>query len=198
MLGLVEGHAVVSIHTGSRGLGYQICEDHLRKMVKAAERYLASVRAQLGPILCGGCLWHTAGASDYEQVAELLARVDEAAELGAAKAGLITYRIDREGCEIMTLDSLFPGRGIGGALIEAVKDIAERKGCRRLWLVTTNDNLHALRFYQRKGFTLAALRTNVMEETRKRKPVPLLGFDGIPIRDEIELEMMLDQREDPS
>ena len=121
-----------------------------------------------------------------------------AAELGAAKAGLITYRIDREGCEIMTLDSLFPGRGIGGALTEAVKDIAERKGCRRLWLVTTNDNLHALRFYQRKGFTLAALRTNVMEETRKRKPVPLLGFDGIPIRDEIELEMMLDRRKDPS
>ena len=121
-----------------------------------------------------------------------------AAELGAVKAGLVTYRIDGEGCEIMTLDSLFPGRGIGGGLIAAVKNAAKENGCRRLWLVTTNDNLHALRFCQRKGFMLAALRTNVMEETRKRKPVPLLGYDGIPIRDEIELEMMLDQREDPS
>jgi hypothetical protein len=59
-------------------------------------------------------------------------------------------------------------------------------------VVTTNDNLTALRFYQRKGFVLAALRPNAMKETRKRKPVPLLGGDGIPIRDEIELERILD------
>ena len=57
--------------------------------------------------------------------------------------------------------------------------------------MTTNDNLHALRFYQRKGFTLAGLRPNALAQTRKQKPVPLLGADGIPIRDEIELEMIL-------
>jgi ribosomal protein S18 acetylase RimI-like enzyme len=78
-------------------------------------------------------------------------------------------------------------------LIEAVKGAAEDAGCRRLRVVTTNDNLHALRFYQRKGFILTALRPNALEETRKRKPVPLLGEDGIPIRDEIEFEMPLDQ-----
>jgi GNAT superfamily N-acetyltransferase len=114
------------------------------------------------------------------------------AETGIEKAGLITYAIAGEGCEIMTLDSLSPGRGIGGALIEAVKDAARRAGCRRLSVVTTNDNLHALRFYQRNGFTLAALRPNALAETRKRKPIPLLGEDGIPIRDEIELELMLE------
>jgi ribosomal protein S18 acetylase RimI-like enzyme len=115
------------------------------------------------------------------------------AEIGTEKAGLTTYRIEGECCEIMTLNSLFPGRGIGGALIEAVKGAAEDAGCRRLRVVTTNDNLHALRFYQRKGFILTALRPNALEETRKRKPVPLLGEDGIPIRDEIEFEMPLDQ-----
>ena len=95
----------------------------------------------------------------------------------------------------MTLDSLFPGRGIGGALIEAVQTAVSRAGCRRLSVVTTNDNLHALRFYQRRGFVLSALRPNAIEATRKRKPVPLLGDDEIPIRDEIELEMMLDRKE---
>ena len=114
------------------------------------------------------------------------------AEIGAEKAGLITYTITGEGCEITTLDSLSPGRGIGGALITAVKDAARRTGCRRLRVVTTNDNLHALRFYQRKGFILIALRPNAIEDSRKRKPIPLVGENGIPIRDEIELEMMLE------
>jgi len=117
------------------------------------------------------------------------------AETGPAKAGAITYRIDGRECEIMTLDSLFPGRGIGAAMIKAVQTAVSRAGCRRLSVVTTNDNLHALRFYQRRGFVLSALRPNAIEATRKRKPVPLLGDDGIPIRDEIELEMMLDRKE---
>jgi GNAT superfamily N-acetyltransferase len=113
------------------------------------------------------------------------------AEIGLEKAGLITYSVAGGNCEIVTLDSLVPGKGIGGALIEAVKNAAGHSGCRRLFVVTTNDNLHALGFYQRKGFTLAALRPNAMEETRKLKPVPELGSDGIPIRDELELEMAL-------
>jgi GNAT superfamily N-acetyltransferase len=115
------------------------------------------------------------------------------AETGPVKSGAITYRLDGRECEIMTLDSLFPGRGIGGALIGAVQIAASRAGCRRLTVVTTNDNLHAIRFYQRKGFVLSALRANAIEESRKRKPIPLLGDDGIPIRDEIELEMILDR-----
>jgi GNAT superfamily N-acetyltransferase len=114
------------------------------------------------------------------------------AEAGTVKTGLITYSIAGEGCEIVTLDSLEREKGIGGALIEAVKNAARRSGCRRLWVVTTNDNLHALRFYQREGFTLAALRPNVMDAARKLKPIPPLGQDGIPIRDEIELEMTLE------
>jgi ribosomal protein S18 acetylase RimI-like enzyme len=58
-------------------------------------------------------------------------------------------------------------------------------------VTTTNDNLNALRFYQKHGFVLAALRPNALEKTRKLKPIPALGENGIPIRDEIELEMIL-------
>ncbi len=116
------------------------------------------------------------------------------AEIGPAKAGLITYHIAGEMCEIMTLDSLIPDRGIGGALIDAVRRAAGQAGCRRLLVVTTNNNLHALKFYQRRGFVLSALRPNAIEETRKRKPIPLVDEAGIPIRDEIEMEMTLDSK----
>ena len=114
------------------------------------------------------------------------------ATLTGEKIGLVTYHLEGEDCEIVTLDSLRPNMGVGSALILAVKQEAGRRGCRRLWLVTTNDNLHALRFYQRRGFALAALRRGAVEASRRIKPeIPLVGEDGIPIRDEIELEMRL-------
>jgi ribosomal protein S18 acetylase RimI-like enzyme len=107
-------------------------------------------------------------------------------------AGLITCRIDGKECEIVTMNSLDEGKGIGTALIEAVKDAAARAGCRRLWLITTNDNTKALRFYQKRGFSLAAVHRNAVEASRKLKPeIPLTGNDGIPIRDEIEMELLL-------
>jgi len=108
------------------------------------------------------------------------------------KVGLVTYHLDDDACEIVTLDSDLPGHGVGTALVRAVRQFARDEGCRRLWLVTTNDNLSALRFYQKRGFTLAALRPNAMERARELKPeIPLVGNDGIPLRDEIELEMNL-------
>ena len=106
--------------------------------------------------------------------------------------GLITYRIEGNQCEVVSIDSLRPASGIGTALIEAVKQVALQKRCRRLWLITTNDNLDALRFYQRRGFVLAALYPNAIEQSRKVKPsIPEIGDYGIPMRDEIELEMVL-------
>jgi hypothetical protein len=91
-------------------------------------------------------------------------------------------------------NSLVERRGIGAALIEAVKGAAVGAGCERLWLITTNDNTHALRFYQKRGFALVALRANAVAASRQLKPeIPHLGNDGIPIRDEIELEVALDR-----
>ena len=104
--------------------------------------------------------------------------------------GLITYHIDGDSCEIVTIDSLRSGQGMVTALIEAVKSVARKAGCRRLWLITTNDNTPALRFYQKRGFVLVAVHRNAVEASRRLKPeIPLFGEDGIPIRDEIELEL---------
>lgn len=89
----------------------------------------------------------------------------------------------------MSLDSLRESQGIGTALMEAVKKVALEAGCCRIWLITTNDNLHALRFYQKRGFVLVAVHRGAVTASRKIKPeIPLMGADGIPIRDEIELE----------
>lgn len=106
--------------------------------------------------------------------------------------GLVTYHIDGDSCEIVTLNSFTEGIGVGSALIQAVRDAAESEGCRRLWLITTNDNTPALRYWQKRGFKLVAVHCNVIKEARRLKPeIPLVGLDDIPIRDEIELELDL-------
>jgi ribosomal protein S18 acetylase RimI-like enzyme len=112
--------------------------------------------------------------------------------LAGESAGLATYLIEGAECELVTLDSLEEGRGVGSALLAAVRGYAREHGCRRLVLVTTNDNVPALRFYQRQGLTLVALRVGEIERSRRLKPeISEIGHDGIPIRDEIELEQLL-------
>lgn len=115
-----------------------------------------------------------------------------------ATIGVATYRqIDPATCELATLNSLQAGLGIGSALIVAVADAAKRLGCTRLVVVTTNDNLQALRFYQRRGFVLSEVRIGAVNEARRTlKPqIPLVGDDGIPLRDEIELTLDLTHEE---
>lgn len=108
------------------------------------------------------------------------------------RVGLITYEIINNQCEVVTLDAFEKLSGIGTALVERVKEEVKQNGCRRLWLITLNDNLDAIRFYQRRGMTIAAIHLNAMEVSRKIKPsIPMIGRYGIPIRDEIEFEMIL-------
>jgi GNAT superfamily N-acetyltransferase len=112
---------------------------------------------------------------------------------GDERIGLLTYQFHAGDCEIVTLDSLLSGIGVGAALVEAARQAAQDAGCRRLWLVTTNDNLNALRFYQKRGWRLAAVYPGAVERARRLKPeIPLVGANGIPLRDEIELEITLE------
>lgn len=116
------------------------------------------------------------------------------ATLGDERVGLLTYTIEDDACEVVTIDSLREGIGVGTALIDAVTTAARDAGCRRIWLITTNDNLTALGFYQKRGFQLVALHRNALDVSRQLKPeIPQVGQRGIPIRDEIELEMPLDR-----
>ena len=112
---------------------------------------------------------------------------------GEEWVGLITFYFEADFCEVMSLDSLRSGSGIGTALIIAVTDLARQTAvCNTLKLITTNDNTRALRFYQKLGFELVAFYRQSIKESRKLKPsIPEFGLDGIPIRDELELELRL-------
>jgi ribosomal protein S18 acetylase RimI-like enzyme len=105
--------------------------------------------------------------------------------------GLITYCIENGECEIISLDSRVANQGLGTQLIATVIDEAKRQHCTRIWLITTNANTRAIRFYQRRGFNLAAVRLNAMDEARKIKPQIPLMEDGIPIAHEFEFEKLL-------
>jgi ribosomal protein S18 acetylase RimI-like enzyme len=115
-----------------------------------------------------------------------------AEDRGGHLLGLLTYHLSASGCEIVTLNSWREGSGIGTALLTAVHRQAIQSGCRRLFLMTTNDNLHALAFYQKRGFFIRAVRLNAVAASRRIKPqIPTCGDSGLPIRDEIDLEMHL-------
>ena len=106
--------------------------------------------------------------------------------------GLLTFFIEEGECEVTSLDSLREGQGIGSMLIEKALEEARTRGCRRLFLITTNDNLNALGFYQKRGFEIVSIYRGAVNDSRKRKPsIPQVGMHGIPLRDEIELEMSL-------
>ena len=102
--------------------------------------------------------------------------------------GLATYRIQDDEAEMMSLDAVCPGRGIGTLLLEALAARLLQQKVSSLWVTTTNDNLVALRFYQCRGFQLRRLRPGAVEQARLLKPsIPHIGENGIPIRDELDL-----------
>jgi ribosomal protein S18 acetylase RimI-like enzyme len=114
------------------------------------------------------------------------------AESGGERVGLVTYDIRGAECEVITLDSTCPGKGIGTSLLEAVQMAAAAAGCHRLHVTTTNDNLDALHFYQKRGFRIANVHHNAVVAARDIKPaIPVVGAGGIPLTDEIELQMDL-------
>ena len=104
--------------------------------------------------------------------------------------GMLTYQQqDPTTVEVVTLDAVWRHAGIGTALLDAAATVAAAAGATRLVLTTTNDNVDALRFYQRRGFHLIALRPGALEHSRQLKPaIPLTGNYGIPLTDELELE----------
>ena len=104
------------------------------------------------------------------------------------RVGLLVYRLDPDLAEIITLDALRERVGVARALIEAMAARARDTGAARLLVMTTNDNLRALRLYQRAGFRIVEVRPGAVDQARASKPsIPLLGHDEIPIRDEIDL-----------
>lgn len=138
--------------------------------------------AWAGPLIAvNGQLWNT-------EILPGLAALDPDGGI----LGYLLYAFHDGLCEMMALESLRENCGVGTRLIERIKELAKERQIQTVAVTTTNDNLHAVRFYQKRGFMLKALRPNALETSRRLKPsIPLTGLDGIPLRDEIELEIYL-------
>ncbi|MGH0052968.1 MAG: GNAT family N-acetyltransferase [Sphaerochaetaceae bacterium] len=107
-------------------------------------------------------------------------------------AGAVLYHIHDKECEIVVLYALSMRQGIGTALVNAVVKFATQAGCKRVWLVTTNDNKRAMEFYRRYGFSLKQVHYGACRAARALKPeLPEIGEQGICIEDELEFELCL-------
>ena len=104
--------------------------------------------------------------------------------------GVATYAIRGGECEVVAIEAYQERRGIATALMDEIRARARAAGCRRLWLVTTNDNVPAIAFYQQWGMDLAALRRDAITRARRLKPdIPATGYGDIPMRHELEFEI---------
>ncbi len=165
-------------------LGVSVTDLWRRRVEQVVRQLAAPDRPWLAAVL--GDRWglpvlSTSGAHDPSQLSGLVAEEE------GERSGLLTYRLDGTGLEVVTLDSLVPRRGVGSALLAAAIDLARRHGV-RLWLTTTNDNLDALGFYQRRGLDIVALHRGFAHEVRRRKPRAPDAVGGIGVRHAIELE----------
>lgn len=106
--------------------------------------------------------------------------------------GLITLSVSERGCEIVTMNSVYRGRGTGTNLMSCAEIYAREKGCARLWLITSNDNVEAMAFYMRRGFRMLRVHRDAMVEARQKKPsIPMIGHHGIEMHDLVEFERIL-------
>lgn len=114
------------------------------------------------------------------------------------RLGALAFEAGAGAVEVVLLAADPPGRGAGTALLAALEAVGAARGWRRLWLLTTNDNVAALRFYQRRGWDLVGLHRGAVARDRALKPeIPAVGQGGIPIRHALELERRLEPREEP-
>lgn len=106
--------------------------------------------------------------------------------------GFLFYETQGVTLEIIVFEVFDKLQGIGTKMLQQLKRIAKENGCNKIYLMTNNDNLDALRFYQRRGFHICGIHLDSMKESRKMKPgIPMTGEYGIPLRDEIDLELIL-------
>lgn len=106
--------------------------------------------------------------------------------------GFLFYEIRNTDCEIIVFEVFDKFKGAGTILLNKLKDLAKNKKCFRIYLMTTNDNLDALRFYQKRGFHICGIHIDSVKISREIKPtIGITGDYDIPVRDEIDLEFIL-------
>jgi GNAT superfamily N-acetyltransferase len=111
---------------------------------------------------------------------------------GSGRTGVVTWWVDGDQAEIVSVHAEPAGGGAGTRLMDAAEEELRRRGVKRAVLATTNDNARALNFYIRRGYRLVRLHLDAMDRVRAAKPrVPATGRDGVPLQDMWELKKEL-------
>ena len=138
--------------------------------------------------------WGATAVARLGELVDAAALPGFVASEGGQRAGLLTYAERADGIEVVTIQALTPGRGVGRALMDAVHEHAVARRAPRLWLITTNDNVTAFAFYQRWGMDLRRVILDGVAPSRRAKPsIPTVGDGGIAIRHELEFERLVER-----
>lgn len=174
-----EAVAVTKLAPGSRRTAVAV------RPVRADERSFVTATLEQR---WGGQVVVARGFPVHADALDALVAVRDSGE----RVGLLTYRVDRNSLEVVTLDAFVPGEGVGSALLAAAGEVARSAGLWRLFLVTTTDNLRAIGLYLTRGLRIATVHQNAATFAREIKPsIPVLGHFGIPLQDEVEFELVL-------
>jgi GNAT superfamily N-acetyltransferase len=151
----------------------------------------------------------TAETSDYEEIGRLaeyfwgetsVACLDKKYDVlhlpacivtaGNSIAGMLSYAVEEDALAVVMLDVLpgFQGLGAGRMLLDAVKELAPAEGKSKVLVWTSNDDLTGLYFFQKNGFQIYEVKPNRVAECHGGL---IVGFAGIPCRDEIRLRCEL-------
>jgi GNAT superfamily N-acetyltransferase len=137
-------------------------------------------------------LWGSVWAARKGELVDCRGLTGYVAVRDGRRVGLVTTARREDEVEVVTLQVEEEGRGTGRALMESVLDQGRQSGARRIWLVTTNDNRRAIEFYGRWGMTLVRVISNGVSASRRVKPeIPMVGQNGVPVRDELEFELVV-------
>ncbi|GIG86708.1 GNAT family N-acetyltransferase [Plantactinospora endophytica] len=116
-----------------------------------------------------------------------------------ALLGTLAWHLAGTALEVVSIVADNSGNGVGTALLAGAAETARAHRADRVWLITSNDNLRALRFYQRRGLRIVAVDPGAVDRARLLKPsIPTVGTDGIPLHDELRLELRLDPTGGPA
>jgi GNAT superfamily N-acetyltransferase len=148
---------------------------------------------QTGPIAAFLRDHNSAVVARLGELVDALQHPTFVAKKGTRVLGVLTYVVSGKSCEVLTLHAAESWTGAGSSLLTAVEGALTVRGCERVWLITTNDNVDALRFYQRRGFHLVAVYPGAVDRSRRdlKPAIPAVGNHGIPLRDELLLEKRL-------
>ena len=137
--------------------------------------------------------WTSTSVARLGQLVEAAGLPGHLATLAGRRVGLVLVDVRHREYEVVAISTSEPRRGVGRALMERCFAEARATGCRRVWLVTTNNNITAIAFYQRLGMDLRALHRHALRVSRELKPtIPERDAAGVRIDHELEFELLLE------